>query len=658
MYPITSAVKALFDAEERQVLRVSFDTVQEFGNMSVYDSNNNLIYQTGNGQDVELYAGQSKVYDSDGSSVVMVYAGDDLIYSNASGGVPVHIEITDTNVMQSGFSIDRYACNSSKIEVGTAIASELKLKLNNVDGKYNSIKFEGVDLFVEVGIADWSQDDPEITWIPCGHFIPDKQPRTADVITISALDRMQLLDKVQPKLYSWTANTGETMTDSNGEAIDFGVFVTFPITVQGIVNTVCDMCGVTLAESISSLPNATLNLPYMPQVQQQVTYRNLIQWCAGIMGANAWFDWNGQLRFSWFDNVTGYESTPSNRYSSDYHEESITLTGVQYTNAQNVVVVSGSSDYAIDLKDNFLVGPFISEVLPVLRNALVGFEYRPFTASVINAPYLWPMDAVTFTDKYGNSYPSVLTNVNFGINCTTALKSVGETEQTNRAVSPTQLTPEQAQLINEAVNGVQELSDSLDQEGIFNRLTNNGEAQGIYMQDGKLYINLTYARAGTLVLGGLNNQNGVLQVLNAKGNLVGQIDNMGAFFKGTFATQSANGLLSTETVDGEIRFLYKGMVIGSLRWFDSNAYGSQSASLNGSSVSMYATDNSGWATSGVAAKGREVTLTCDNLSVQKVNSSGVISAYGYGATDDLTIVDEQGYSHTLSIVNGIIVGVS
>lgn len=657
MYPITSAVKALFDAEETQVLRVSFDTVQEFGNMSVYDSNNNLILQTGNGQDVELYAGQSKVYDSDGSSVVMVYSDDRLIYANSSGGVPVHIEITDTNVMQSGFSIDRYACNSSKIEVGTAIASELKLKLNNVDGKYNNVKFEGVDLFVEVGIADWSQDDPEITWIPCGHFIPDKQPRTSDIITISALDRMQLFDKVQPSPVAWTTNTDATMTDNNGTEIDFNVFIRFPNTVQGIINAVCEVCGVTLAESIASLPNATLNLPYMPQVQQQVTYRNLIQWCAGIMGTNAWFDWRGQLRFSWFNNVTGYISTPSNRYSSDYHEENVTLTGVQYTNAQNVVIVSGSSDYAIDLKDNFLVGPFISEVLPVLRNALVGFTYRPFTASVINAPYLWPMDAVTFEDKYGNTYSSALTNVNFGINCTTALKSVGETEQTNRAVSPTQLTPEQAKLVNEAINSTQALSESLDQEGIFNRLTNNGEAQGIYMQDGKLYINLTYARAGTLVLGGLDNQNGVLNVLDATGNLVGYINNNGAFFKGTFTTQSANGVLSTETADGEIRLLYNGTVIGSLKWFNAGLYGSQSASLNGSSVSMYATDNSGLPSSGIAAEGREVTMVCQDLTVQKVDSSGTIINQGIGATANLTVVDEGGYSHTLNIVNGIIVGV-
>lgn len=40
--------------------------------------------------------------------------------------------------------------------------------------------------------------------------------------------------------------------------------------------------------------------------------------------------------------------------------------------------------------------------------------------------------------------------------------------------------------------------DNLTQEEVFNILTNNGAAQGIYMQDGNLYINGTYIRGGTI----------------------------------------------------------------------------------------------------------------------------------------------------------------
>ena len=55
-----------------------------------------------------------------------------------------------------------------------------------------------------------------------------------------------------------------------------------------------------------------------------------------------------------------------------------------------------------------------------------------------------------------------------------------------------------------AARQVAALDDSLDQESVFNRLTGNGAAQGIYIVDGQLYVNMSYARSGTLVLGGLN----------------------------------------------------------------------------------------------------------------------------------------------------------
>ena len=39
---------------------------------------------------------------------------------------------------------------------------------------------------------------------------------------------------------------------------------------------------------------------------------------------------------------------------------------------------------------------------------------------------------------------------------------------------------------------------SLTQQDLFNRLTNNGQTQGIYLSNGKLYINATYIQSGTL----------------------------------------------------------------------------------------------------------------------------------------------------------------
>lgn len=99
-----------------------------------------------------------------------------------------------------------------------------------------------------------------------------------------------------------------------------------------------------------------------------------------------------------------------------------------------------------------------------------------------------------------------------------------------------------------------ELDESLNQEGVFNRLTNNGQAQGIFMRNGQLYINMSYAQSGTLKLGGSNNINGLLQVYNSSSVLVGTIDNVGAkFTNGNDWLQISQSLLTGgygSTTDG------------------------------------------------------------------------------------------------------------
>lgn len=45
---------------------------------------------------------------------------------------------------------------------------------------------------------------------------------------------------------------------------------------------------------------------------------------------------------------------------------------------------------------------------------------------------------------------------------------------------------------------VDKLDNSLTQEEIFNRLTKNGELQGVYMEDGELYINAKYIKSGKI----------------------------------------------------------------------------------------------------------------------------------------------------------------
>ena len=502
MYPISNAVKALFETEQYQTIRI-----------------------TGT--------------DRNGAT----------------------ISITDANVIMNGFSIDRYSCNGDKLEVGTAIASELTLKLDNRDGQYNGIVFEGAELFVEIGISDWSGPNPTVTYIPCGYFTSYDQPRSLSTITIHALDRMAKFDLLPPSPMPWTNNNGNVMTDGNGETIYFMVGVVTPATIKGIVEQVCERCGITIATDLTTLPNYNFTISEMPVLQQQVSYRNVIQWCAGIMGTNAWFDWNGNLRFTWYGESTNYVTTAANRFNSDLYENDITITGVSYTNTQNSTLVSGNADYTIDMTGNYLASDGIAQILPAVKNKVSGFTYRPFSAFVINAPYLWPMDMITFV-KDGVNHICALTNVNFGINGNTSLQSKGETAQSNSGTAPSGATNEQAFLVEKALNAAVDIVDqSLSQEEIFNRLTNNGQVQGLLLYNGRVYLNADYIRSGTIIadlikggilkLGGDKNTNGVFQVLDAVGNVIGTWDNNGInATRGTFSGEITGSTVTGGTING------------------------------------------------------------------------------------------------------------
>ena len=58
----------------------------------------------------------------------------------------------------------------------------------------------------------------------------------------------------------------------------------------------------------------------------------------------------------------------------------------------------------------------------------------------------------------------------------------------------------------EAIDAVEDLDKNLDQDGIFNRLTNNGQSQGLFLDNGDVYINATYIQTGVLIVRNSSNQ--------------------------------------------------------------------------------------------------------------------------------------------------------
>lgn len=362
--------------------------------------------------------------------------------------------ITEADIIQGGLKIDRYCVTNSKIEVGSAVASELSLKLRNYDGKFNDVSFEGAVLNVKIGIhaantselgkfilgksvlgfakglgnfilgtgrlGDYSVDT-EVYWVPCGLFIVDTPPRKLSTISISALDYMVLFDR-----------------EVNASALSF------PIHVDALIQKICSICNVTLATDVSVLPNHYFSIGGLPDTNQKLTYRQLLQWCAQLTGTCAFMDGSGRLVLKWYEQ-TGVTITASERYSSDMLENDITITGFTCDDGKGNTYLSGTADYTLDLSDcGFLTNAY-EGVLKELQAARGGFAYRPYSATIKSAPYLFPLDMIRYKGKDGVVHDTIVTNVTLALNCNTAISGAGETViSSSYAQSTSGVTSQQA----------------------------------------------------------------------------------------------------------------------------------------------------------------------------------------------------------------------
>lgn len=129
------------------------------------------------------------------------------------------------------------------------------------------------------------------TQTPVGVFcVLQPQKASANVVKVTAYDRMTLLDK---DLSPWLRSV-------QGQ---------FPMTLGALAQAVCTQCGVTLAEG--ALDGAR-NQDYAVQAfyADSLTGRQLIQWAAQAMGRFARMTPAGNLEFAWYTGFAGYGIGP------------------------------------------------------------------------------------------------------------------------------------------------------------------------------------------------------------------------------------------------------------------------------------------------------------------------------------------------------------
>lgn len=373
-------------------------------------------------------------------------------------GVAETKTLTEKDVIQGGLSIDRYCVSGSRIEIGSAVAAELSLTLDNTDGKFNDTAFEGAELFINVGTKKWEARKWEKAvehFIPMGYFTVDNSPRKLSNITLSALDRMVYFDKdVEPEKLS------------------------FPMTVGNLLEQICNICNVELATDIITLINQDYVINEYPQGNDLI-YRQLLMWIAEITGTCAYIDWEGKLRLEWYKTESSARIDASMRFSSDLLENALTISGVRIKVSDEENVLCGDESYALLIEGNGLIQHDSETLAQSIYSKVGGFTYTPYECIAKPFVNLYPLDSIVFVDKDGVEVPTVVTNTTFLINGNIGISAKGETATNDGYASANPLTKQEAFIIEKVKKEANKnLSENVQSILSFNELISN--ALGIY----------------------------------------------------------------------------------------------------------------------------------------------------------------------------------
>ncbi len=346
------------------------------------------------------------------------------------------------------YSINEATSASGKFEIGAAVIKEYSIVLNNADGKFDDYNFEDADVQAVIGLklADGTWED-----LQKGTYRIVSAKSQDLTIQITAYDSMLFFDKP----YS-------------------DCTISYPATINRIISRACQDCHMTF--DASTIEMGTYQVNKRPG-DDALTYRDIISYCAQIMGCYARIDHLDQLSFGWyafdalkknlyggvFDKDMPYRTGDSadggnfTNYTSGYSYDAGTFEDMddfyhfydlksQTINTDDVtitgVVVSADSEnekdkesvrygdpgYLIELSDNPLIQP--KGVVAVANHVgpkIKGKTFRPLSVSCQSDPSVESGDAAYITDRKQRTYATVITNTTFSLSGTQKIECSAET---------------------------------------------------------------------------------------------------------------------------------------------------------------------------------------------------------------------------------------
>lgn len=502
-----------------------------------------------------------------------------------ANGTVLHLEPKDFRI--GGNTIVDSTSFGNSFSIGNAIGKSVTLRIDNSNDQYSQHDFYMARIVAYVALPL----SETIEKIRKGTYTVTTPESTGSVIEITAVDDMYKLDKSYDlSALSYPATLQEILSDACltcGVAIGFTQFDMYSqiisekptgVTYRQVVSYVAQVAGY----------NARIN---NSNALQLVWYDMSVLDGHRIDGGElAAQDSDTTIDGGDFTDYTGdiYDGgdfASLSRYHNLYAikglkigTDDVVITGVKVSNG-DTTATSGADGYVIEVKDN----PFVKGIEQLVANhlggKLIGMRFRPFSCSHLADPTIEAGDVAYLNDTKGNVYRTIITSTTFTTGSYAALACNAENPLKNSA----SYASKAAQAVVEARrNTEKQLTDydkgmqnmngvAANAMGFYESSTENIDGSKIgYMHDkptreastiiykksidgfflsqdggeswtagfdsnGNAVLNVLYAigivfdwcKGGTLTLGGSNNINGLLRVLNAVGSQVCRIDEQG-----------------------------------------------------------------------------------------------------------------------------------
>lgn len=265
------------------------------------------------------------------------------------------------------------SCGADTFTIGSVFASYVDITLSSTE-----LSLAGKEMFVEIGLL---LPDGTVEYIPMGYFTasPADISKSRDQTILKATDRI-------------SSKCGGLYIPS----------ITFPATIQAVMNDVSTQAGITIK---TSLPATGV----IQKEMKNLTCRDVLGFLAGLLGGFCYADRGGNICIAAYPSTSSLTIENERSWSMEMGEEYsvdslkvIVSEGGEDADGNEVsgVSYSAGSGNGITVSNQYMTESLFND----MKSRVLNYNFCSGTARVLGDPRLDPADAITVINFAGKEF--------------------------------------------------------------------------------------------------------------------------------------------------------------------------------------------------------------------------------------------------------------